>query len=57
MNLYTITLKNKKDNLTKKRNTQKMTFPEAAQEANMLRSNLGFEWEIVSIVKKGEING
>ena len=57
MNLYTITLKNKKDNSIKKRNIEKLTFPEAVQDANMLRSNLGFDWEIVSIVKKGEING
>ena len=57
MNLYTITLKNKKDNSIKKRNIEKLTFPEVVQGANMLRSNLGFDWEIVSIVKKGEMNG
>ena len=57
MNLYTITLKNKKNNSIKKRNIEKLTFPEVVQDANMLRSNLGFDWEIVSIVKKGEMNG
>lgn len=52
MNLYTIVLKNTDQNSIKRQTVKKITFPEAAMAANMLKANLGFEWEIISIVKK-----
>ena len=57
MNLYKILLRNKEDNQKKEKLVEKMTFPEAAMAANLIRIDLGFHWEITSIAKQGERNG
>ena len=51
MNLYKITLYNKLTDAWEKRTTEKLSFPEASVEANLVRHNLGLDWEIVSIYK------
>ena len=54
MNHYTITLHNEKRDLWDEQVVEKYTFPEAVMIANLTKSNLGYEWSIVSIYKNNK---
>ena len=54
MHSYIITFFNKKTHLRKTETTLVYNFPEAARDAYIKRSGMGFEWEITSIVKKAK---
>jgi hypothetical protein len=54
LNSYKIKLTNKKQKNKKTILAEVLSFPEAASIAYQTRSQLGYEWEIVSIKKQND---
>tara|TARA_B100000085_G_C18173533_1_gene362521 strand:- start:250 stop:429 length:180 start_codon:yes stop_codon:yes gene_type:complete len=52
MNYYEIVFRHKDTSEMKIENVKKICFAEAAQEAYLFRSKLGYSWEITSINQK-----
>jgi hypothetical protein len=56
MKKYKIVLKNKEDSkIEKSQEFKKLTFSEAVTVAYKWKAELGNDWEIVSVLKKGDL--
>ena len=54
MNFYKIILHNKDKESWQERTVERVCFPEASRDANLIRHYLGLDWEIVSVSKSDE---